>query len=143
MSGQVTDSAAAAFQAFTQTGILTPGDWFYAPRGWPLPIGADSVSEWNLPIDHPGSPWKPVGGPKVGARLKCTPYWCELIFDQESHPFGRFDLDDLSVAYQAADDRLVRVYAPNPHPLNRVTLTLTPDLGDGAIQIFVPGVIDT
>lgn len=142
-SNPTTATAEEAFRMFTQDGLLVKGDWFYAPRGWPLPTETSHrVDEWEWPIDGPRSHWKPVGGPPVGARLVVAPHWCELIFDQERHPFTRFDVEDISIGYQAVGTGLFRVYAPNPRQLDRVRLTLTPSLSETAISAYVPGVLN-
>lgn len=130
--------AEAAFRMVAEQGVIPLGDWFWCPRGWPILHQADG-DDWTGPLDGVGSPWKPVGGPAVSANLTLTAHWVEIRFDQEAHPYGRFDVNQISIGYQAKGGGRIRIFGPNPRPVDRTRIALYASVGEESFQLFVPG----
>jgi hypothetical protein len=139
--------AQAEMDRFIATGMLPPGEWFVSTiRGAPLPLRARGGG-WSNPICGEGSSWRPVGGPPVGA----VGGWVDefgrqrkpvLTFESEAHPFGRWNLMAVSIAYQASDLGL-RVWMPAPAPLDRTSIALLEpvDPRSRCCEAYIPEVL--
>jgi hypothetical protein len=133
-------------RAFTQTGHLPPGEWFVAPRSAGRFTMFARGYRWDDRITDTAG-WRPVGGPLVGARMQygssrdgiymLTDYW--LQFDQEVHPFGRFDLAASSIAYQDPES-VLRLYVPLPAPRDRVSVQMIASFQMSPCEAYLPGV---
>jgi hypothetical protein len=129
-AGSLSLSNVGFLKFFTIEG-LPPGRWFIAPRWAGQPSMDVRDGHWADEIsDNPV--WKPVRGPLVGGWMKyesrrqlngvwaqVTDFWIE--FDQEAHPFGRFDLDASEIAYEDPTSEL-RLYVPAPAHRDRVSI---------------------
>jgi hypothetical protein len=143
--------SAQALGVFGQVGVLARGDWFVSRRGQGRFDTHVRGGRWDDEIGDEGI-WKPVGGPQVGATMQSsssagrfllggyigTQFWLE--FDQEAHPFGRFDLDVMSVAYQDPVSDL-RLFVPLPGARDRTSIWMRSAPGVHACEAYVPGVM--
>lgn len=136
--------AAEAMYAFGSRGVLPPGAWFVAPRDKAWFTTYVHHARWDDEISEQEG-WRPVGGPLVGAQMACDDArfivveW-RLEFDQEAHPFGRFDLGVSSLIYQDPASQL-RLFIPLPESRDRVSIWMRSTPGVHACEAFVPGVM--
>lgn len=141
--------SAQALGRFGQAGELPPGDWFVSGRAGGRFETCARDGNWDGEITD-GGIWKPVGGPQVGAQMRSTrpvpldgffvstEFWLE--FDQEAHPFGRFDLHVSSLAYEEPSSGL-RLFVPQPESRDRVSVWMRVSPGTHACEAYVPGVV--
>jgi hypothetical protein len=147
------DKACEAIRRFGTVGELPPGPWFIADRLEGRFSTDVSDGRWEHAVDDaPG--WVAVGGPPVGATLGASceavgadglPPWGETLrfwleFDQEAHPFGRFDLSDLAIAYEDPGSGM-RLYVPLPSVKDRTQLWMRSGANINACEAYIPGVI--